>query len=467
MSRTFLAVDFGGGSGRVIAGTITQDNGQTALTLREIHRFANGPIRIGDYLHWDFPALFSQMKEGLRKAADAGLQIESIGIDTWGVDFGLIDRTGMLAGNPVCYRDSHTATLPDEFFATASAEKHYAEAGLQVLPINTMFRLMAMRRANDPKLDIAEHLLFMPDLFAYYLTGDTGCEYTIASTSELLDATSRNWNYPLIDTLGLPRHIFGPIIMPGTVRGTLLPQVAEETGLPESVKVVAVGSHDTASAVYATGDNYSTSRTAFLSSGTWSLLGVELPAPILTEQARLADFSNEGSVGGIQFLRNITGLWILQRLVEQWRKSGATIDYATLTAEAETSADTAIIDVDDPCFQKPDNMEGTIRDYCRRNDLKAPSTRGEFKRCICQSLAQTYCRAIASLNAMLPAPVERLHIIGGGSNNTLLNRLTAEATGLEVTAGPAEATAIGNILLQAVAAGEITGPADINQIIEL
>ncbi len=466
MSRTYIAVDFGGGSGRVIAGSLHKTADGTTLNLREIHRFPNGPIRIGDYLHWDFPALFVQMKEGLRKAAAAGLSVESIGIDTWGVDFGLVDRTGMLAGNPVCYRDSHTATLPDEFFATASPSKHYATAGLQVLPINTMYRLMAMRRADDPKLDIASHLLFMPDLFAHYLCGSTASEYTIASTSELLDASTRNWNYPLIDSLGLPRHIFGEIVMPGIVLGTLLPQVAEETGLPADVKVVAVGSHDTASAVYAAGDNYADNLTAFLSSGTWSLLGVAIPQPILTEEARLADFSNEGSVGGIQFLRNITGLWILQRLVEQWRKAGDTIDYTTLTREARAAADTAIIDVDDPCFQKPDDMEGTIRDYCARHGLTVPTTRGEFMRCICRSLAETYRKAIESLNAMLPQPLRRLHIIGGGSNNSLLNELTSEATGLEVIAGPAEATAIGNILLQAVAAGEIDSPAEVGRIIE-
>ncbi len=464
MSKTFLAVDFGGGSGRVMAGTLLAGEAGVTLRLEEIHRFPNGPVRIGDFLYWDFPMLFAQMKEGLRKAAARGLEVVSIGIDTWGVDFGLVDGTGMLVGNPVCYRDQHADALVEGYLQRVGRGRNYAITGLQVLSINSVFRLAYMQGMADPKLGIARHLLFMPDLFSHYLCGSTECEYTIASTSGLLDATTRDWSDELIDELGLPRDIFGPIVMPGTVRGTLLPEVARETGLPADVKVVAVGSHDTASAVYATSGSYATDRSAFLSSGTWSLFGVKLPQPILTEDARRADFSNEGCVGGIEFLQNITGLWILQRLVEQWRAQGHTIDYSALTAEAEKAADTAILDVDDPCFQQPDDMEGTIRSYCGRHGMTPPTTHGEYMRCICRSLAERYRRAVDGLNSLLPQPLERLDIIGGGSNNTLLNRLTAEATGLEVAAGPAEATAIGNILLQAVTAGVISSPAEVTEI---
>lgn len=457
MTKAYIAVDFGGGSGRVIAGFFRPTPGignGTTLTLREIHRFPNRQVRIGDYLFWDFPALFAEMKEGLRKAARTGYEIVSIGIDTWGVDFGLIDRLGMLTGNPVCYRDNHTEGLPEEFFRTVSPEAHYAEAGIQVLPINTLFRLLAMKKAGDPKLEIAERLLFMPDLFSYYLTGVANCEYTIASTSELLDARTRDWNFPLIESLGLPRRIFGEIVMPGTVRGTILPEIAAETGLSPDVKVIAVGSHDTASAIFACESDYATDRSAFLSSGTWSLFGVEIPSPILTEAARRADYTNEGSVKGIKFLQNITGLWILQRLVDGWKKDGLDTDYSRLVAEAEKAADTALLDVDDPCFQKPEDMAGTITAYCQRHGLTPPATQGEFVRCVCRSLAERYRKAVEQLNPLLPHPIERINVIGGGSKNALLNRLTAEATGLEVTVGASEATAVGNIRLQAIAAGE-------------
>lgn len=467
MSKTYLAADFGGGSGRIIAGTLRRGADGVTLEMEEVYRFSNRQVRLGDYLHWDFPALYADMIEGLHRAARKGYDIVSVGIDTWGVDFGLIDSLGMLTGNPVCYRDTHTDHMPEEFFATVDPTAHYAEAGIQVLSINTLFRLLAMKKANDPKLYIAHHLLFMPDLFSYYLTGVANNEYTIASTSELLDARTRDWNRRLIAELGLPEKIFGPIVMPGTVRGTLLPHVAEQTGLPESVKVVAVGSHDTQSAVFACGGNYSTDRSAFLSSGTWSLFGVELTEPILTEEARKADFTNEGGVGGtINFLQNITGLWILQRLVDEWRREGLETDYSKLTAMAEEAADTALIDVDHPCFQKPEGMAGTITRYCTEAGLTPPRTQGEYMRCVCRSLAARYKRAVDQLNTLLPHPVEKLRIIGGGSNNKLLNRLTAEATGLEVIAGPAEATAIGNILTQALADGTISSKSEVTSVIE-
>ena len=291
MKNTYLAVDFGGGSGRVMAGYI--DGGK--LILEEVHRFGNRQVKLGNHVYWDFPALFQDMKDGLKKAAQKGYEVKSIGIDTWGVDFGLIDKNGNLLGNPVCYRDSRTEGMPEEVFNIIDRQAHYAETGTQVININTLFQLYSLKKSDDPQLAAADKLLFMPDLFSYFLTGVANNEYCIASTSELLDAKKRNWNDSLIETLGLPRHIFGDIVMPGTVRGKLKKDIAEETGLGE-VEVVAVGSHDTASAVFAVPTTEKAS--AFLSSGTWSLLGTLVDEPVLTEEARLGGLTNEGAVGG-------------------------------------------------------------------------------------------------------------------------------------------------------------------------
>lgn len=467
MSKTYLAADFGGGSGRVIAGHIRSTSSGKALVMEEVYRFPNRCIKIGDYLYWDFPALFAELKTGLSIAASKYSDISSIGIDTWGVDFGLIDRLGNLVGNPICYRDTHTTGLTDEFAKRNNLTEHYAETGIQILPINTLFRLMSMVATNDPKLEIAEKLLFMPDLFSYFLTGRVGNEYTIASTSELLNAKTKKWNVNLIRSIGVKPDLFGEILMPGESRGKILPEIAEGTGLPADVKVIAVGSHDTASAVFAAADSYEDVQSAFLSSGTWSLLGVEIENPILTEEARLSDYTNEGGVGGkIRLLTNITGLWILQRLMAQWKSQGENLDWTELINEAEGAKDTSIIDVDDPIFQNPDNMQGNITKYCTEHNLECPRNRGEFVRCVCNSLAIRYKKAIDNLNNLLPKPIKKLKIFGGGSNNRLLTRLTAETTGLHVTTGPAEATAIGNLLVQAIADGTIRDKSEITEIIE-
>lgn len=448
MNKVYLAADFGAGSGRIIAGRVSEYGRHTEI--EEIHRFPNRQVRIGDWLYWDFPALFADMKEGLAKAVRKGLGVVSIGVDTWGVDFGLVDRLGNLIGNPVCYRDPHPADMPGIFFQDNDPQEHYEVTGTQVMAINTIFRLMSMNRLGDPRLEIASRLLFMPDLFNFYLTGHAVNEYTIASTSELLDARSRRWADALIEHLGVKPSLFGTIVQPGTVIGTVLPQIAEETGLSPGTKVVAVGSHDTASAVYATQENYADNRAAFLSSGTWSLLGVVLDKPVLSAEARAAGFTNEGGVDNkIRFLTNITGLWILQRLAARWKDEGLPHDWPTLTALGEESACKTVIDVDDPMFGSPDDMAASIVRYCLDHGLEVPVTQGDFVMCVCLSLALRYKKAVEQLNRLLPCPVERLRIFGGGCNNALLNRLTAEATGLEITCGPVEATAIGNILVQA------------------
>jgi len=427
-----LACDFGGGSGRVMAGWL--EDGK--VSLEEIHRFQNRQVRLGDTLYWDFPALFQEMKDGLRKAAARfGDRIVSIGIDTWGVDFGLIDRQGHLLGLPVCYRDARTKGLPERYFATRDRHEHYAHNGTQVMEINTLFQLLALKESSLPS---EATLLFMPDLFSYYLTGIANNEYTIASTSELLNARTRDWDWELIDDAGLPRSLFGPIVMPGTVRGPILPHIAEETGLAPTVQVVAVASHDTASAVMSIPGF--DEPAAWISSGTWSLLGVTVSEPILTPEACDAGFTNEGGADGkITFLSNITGLWILQQLAKEWR----TDDWAAMTAEARDVQSVPLIDVDDSAFTAPESMQKAIFTAVGRE-----LTRGETVRCVLESLAKRYATAIRKLNTMLEEPVRRLHIIGGGSQNVLLNELTAQATGLKVTTGDVEATAVGNVMGQ-------------------
>lgn len=459
MTNTYLAADFGGGSGRVMAGTI--ENGK--LVLEEIHRFQNRQVKIGNHLYWDFLALFQDMKEGMKKAASKGYNVKSIAIDTWGVDFGLIDKHGNLIGNPVCYRDSRTEGLPEEYFKSVTPQEHYKETGIQVMNINTLFQLFSLKKENSPQLEIADKLLFMPDLFSYFLTGVANNEYSIASTSELVNAQTRTWSEKTIAELQLPRHLFGEIIPAGTVKGTLKPEIAAETGLGE-IEVIAVGSHDTASAIFAV-PSTETDK-AFLSSGTWSLLGAEIADPILSEEARICGFTNEGSTGGkIKFLQNITGLWILQRLIAEWKSRGEDTDYDRIIGAAANENIPTVIDVDDKRFTNPVNMENAIKEYCNEHQLQCPVTVSEFVRCVCQSLASRYQKGVEQLNKCLPSPIKQLHIIGGGSQNKLINQLTANALKIPVYAGPVEATAIGNILLQAQTTGEIDSKEKLQEIL--
>lgn len=463
---TYLAIDFGGGSGRVIAGTITDEKGEKKLTMQLVHRFQNRQVRLGNHVYWDFPALFEDMKTGLKKAAQLGLKVSGIAIDTWGVDFGFIDRDGNLVGNPVCYRDARTNGMAERFFADVDRTAHYAVNGTQVMEINTLFQLLSLKLADSPQLQIADKMLFTPDLFSYFLTGEANTEYTIASTSEMLDARKRDWDWQLIDSLGLPRHLFCPIVMPGTVRGRLRKDIAEETGLGE-VDVIAVGSHDTASAVAAVPATDDEQPVAFISSGTWSLLGVEINEPILTEEARRAEFTNEGGIGGkITFLQNITGLWFIQRLMAEWKEEGDEQQYDILLPAAEKAVIDTVIPVDDAAFQNPPSMQQAIIDYCNAHNLTAPTSKAETTRVVLQSLAAKYAEATSALNAMLPSPIKKLHIIGGGSQNKLLNRLTEEALGVSVEAGPVEATGIGNILTQALAKGEVSDIAEMRRIVK-
>jgi rhamnulokinase len=459
MANTYLAADFGAGSGRIMAGSIEEG----MLRLEEVHRFANCQITRGRRLYWDFPSLFKEMKTGLRLAARKGFPVRSIGVDTWGVDFGLIDKDGNLLGNPRCYRDARTEGMSEKVFSFIDEKRHYETTGIQVMPINTLFQLFSMKESSDAQLEAADRLLFMPDLFSFFLTGVANNEYCIASTSELIDARKRTWDKRLIRDLGLPEHLFREIVQPGTIQGKLKLKIAQETELAE-VEVIAVGSHDTASAVVAV-PSQETPK-AFLSSGTWSLLGVEIDEPIVSEKAKTAQFTNEGGVNGkICFLQNITGLWILQRIMAEWKANGKGIGYDEVISQASAAANRAIIPVDDKAFQNPESMENAIAQYCANCGMDIPQSQGDFVRCVLESLACRYQQAVTAMNRLLAAPIRQLHIIGGGSQNKLLNQLTANYSGIPVYAGPVEATAIGNILVQALAKGELSSSEEIKEIV--
>lgn len=442
MTQAYIAVDFGAGSGRVIAGL---PGGDGSINIIEIHRFENRRVRLGQHVYWDFPALWAEMIAGLRKAVDAGYQIKSIGVDTWGVDFGLLDARGNLLGNPVCYRDPSIAGAAERFLHGRDTDSHYSQAGIQIMDINSLYRLADMAKTSPEIIAAADRLLFMPDLFCYYLTGVACNEYTISTTSGLIDARSRMWNRELIAEAGLPERLFGNIVMPGDIIGYLTDDVLESIGINYKVPVVAVASHDTASAVAEVKAYGSGGSNAFISSGTWSLLGVVTDSPILTPEAREAGFSNEGAAyGKICLLQNITGLWIMQRMMEQWGCN----DYDEITARAEESEFESVIDVDDDAFVNPTDMCTAIDRYCESHDMKVPTSRGDYARCALQSLAMRYKRGIDDLNRLLPHPVTSLTIVGGGSRNRLLNELTHLTTGLSVVCGAAEATAMGNIAMQ-------------------
>lgn len=446
-----IAADFGAGSGRVIVGTI-QPGGE--IELDEVHRFPNRQIQLGDTIYWDFLSLFEELKTGLKKAFSKYNEIISIGVDTWGVDFGLIDQQGHLISNPVCYRDSRTTGILKEVFKVIPKNELYALTGNQFMEINTAFQLYSMVLNNDPRLKIADKLLFTPDLFNYFLTGVTVNEYTISSTSQLFNHTTHNWANEIFERLSIPQHLMQKIVPSGTIIGNLLPEIAIETEGKE-IKVITVGSHDTASAlasIEATGNNW-----AFISSGTWSLMGIEIEKPILTTEAMKCDFTNEGTVNGhIRFLRNITGLWLLQNLIKEWKSQGEKCEYTDLISEAEQCTLSTIVDVDAPCFNNPKSMREAICHYCSEKGQTIPQTKGEFMRCVVLSLATKYAEVKNMLEKCSGRHIDTIYIVGGGSQNRLLNQLTEQLTGARVVCQAVEATAIGNIKIQQAALNQNT-----------
>ncbi|MFV0536000.1 MAG: rhamnulokinase [Dysgonomonas sp.] len=442
----YLALDLGAGSGRAIVGII--EDGR--IYLDEVHRFSNPPVKLGDTLYWDFLSLFQHIKEGVYQAVKKGYDLRGVAVDTWGVDFGLIDKKGRLISNPVCYRDTRTQGMEDKAMSRISREKLYAITGIQQMDINSVFQLLSLENEEDLTLLVADKLLFMPDLINYYLSGKIHNEYTIASTSQLLNAKTKNWEHDLFNELELPAHLVSSIIQPCSFVGKLKRELAEETGASD-VSVFAIGSHDTASAIAAI--PLVGSEWAFLSSGTWSLLGVQVDEPILTPEAMKNDFTNEGGVDNkILFMRNITGLWLFQQLISEWEKSSKDCSYDYLLSECSKSEPfRSVVDTDDPLFSHPTSMSKAIQEYCVKTSQPLPQTIGEFVRCVLESLALKYHFVMKKLEACSDRSIKHLAVVGGGSQNDILNQYIADALNVEVVVGLTEATAIGNILQQAIA----------------
>ena len=449
--RTHVAIDIGASSGRHVLGWL--ENGK--ICLREMYRFENGADLKNGHLYWDHARLEREIVNGLRACHEAGECPETVGIDTWGVDYALLDASGALTGDTAAYRDSRTAGIPD----TLDDDALYAVTGIQRQPFNTLYQLLADKRDRPESLEKAERLLFMPEYLAYVLSGRMENEYTIASTSGLLDAQKRDWAWALIDSLGLPRRLFGPLRQPGFSLGRVQPEIAQEIGF--APEVILPPAHDTAAAVLGApleaGD-------AFLSSGTWSLLGAEIDAPVLTRDARLKGLTNEGGVAGTyRFLKNIMGLWIIQNIR---RELSGKPSFGDMAAWAEASeAFPGRIDVDAPEFLAPENMTEAIRAHLIAHGQPLPQTPGELLACVNHSLAESYAATLKNLEVLIGRPFKRLCIVGGGSQNQFLNRLTAQACGIPVTAGPTEGTALGNLLCQMLGSGEIPSIPDARALI--
>jgi len=455
----YLAIDLGASSGRAVLGSLDG----ASLHLREVHRFPNRPVELPTGLHWDAPRLLAEIKKGLALAAKSGATLAGVGVDTWGVDYGLLSADGRLLGPPYHYRDTRTRGIPAEAFKLMPRERIYACTGIQFLPFNTLFQLMAERRTSPAHISDADTLLFMPDLFHFRLTGVRRSEHTIASTSQMYDPGIGAWATDLLETFQLPIRALPPLAQPGTPVGPLLPDVAEETGAGR-IPVIAPASHDTASAVAAV--PASGSDWAYISSGTWSLVGRELSGPVRTPDALAANFTNERGVGGsIRFHKNIAGLWLLQECQRVWAAQGRTCSFDALREAAlDAPAFAAFVDPDDPVFSEFGDMPARIRAYCERTGQHPPMTDGALVRCIFESLALK-CRTVIDTLEALTGPVRTLHIVGGGVQNTLLCQFTADACGRPVLAGPVEATAAGNVLTQALAHGRVSSLAQIRAVI--
>nr|WP_234439903.1 rhamnulokinase family protein [Streptomyces bicolor] len=417
--------------------------GPDSLELTEAHRFPNRPVRVPEGLRWDVLGLYAGVLEGLRTAG----QVDSVGIDSWAVDYGLLDADGALLGNPVHYRDSRTEGVAEKVWATVPAEELYAATGLQYAPFNTLYQLTAARASAQ--LPYVERLLLIPDLLTYWLTGEQGTELTNASTTQLIDPRTRDWSYEIASRLGIDLSLFAPLRQPGDPAGLLRPEVLEETGLTGPVPVTAVGSHDTASAVAAVPAEGE--RFAYICTGTWSLAGLELGAPVLTEESRAANFTNElGLDGTVRYLRNIMGLWLLQECVRAWGDP----DLGGLLLDAsKVPALRSVVDAGDAAFLAPGRMPERITEACRASGQPVPESPAEITRCILDSLALAHRRAIADAQRLADHPVDVVHVVGGGTRNALLCQLTADACGLPVVAGPTEAAALGNVLVQTRAHG--------------
>ena len=455
----YLAFDLGAESGRAMLGTL--ENGR--LAIEELHRFANTPVRVFDALYWDTLRLWHEIQRGLAIAGrEPHLQLDGIGIDTWGVDFALLGADGALADNPRHYRDARTNGVMEQVFRIVPRAEVFAQTGIQFMQLNSLYQFYALKLAGSPALAAARTLLFMPDLFNYWLTGVARAELTIASTSQFYDPRAKAWRRDLLERLGLPTGILPEIVPPGTLLGPLLDSVAAAAGLG-AVPVYATGCHDTASAVAAVpaeGTNW-----CYISSGTWSLMGAELDEPVIDQRALDQNLTNEiGAAGKVRFLKNIAGLWLLQECRRAWALEGVEYTYEELVRLAgEMGSARVLIDVD--AFLEPGDMPRKIAAHCRARGHTPPETPGEFTRTILESLAERYRQVLESLELAAGRRFDVIHIVGGGSRNTLLNQLVADATGRTVIAGPSEATAIGNVLIQAIGARELAGPDEARHVV--
>ena len=459
MTNRVLAFDFGASSGRAIIGCFDGEK----ITLEEVHRFSNDPVSVGGTVYWDVLRLFHEIKQGIIKARMAG-GFDSIGIDTWGVDFGLVDSEGKLMENPIHYRDARTVGMVDEAFKTMPREKIYGITGIQFMELNTLFQLISLKKNRPWMLERADKMLFMPDLFAYMLTGKMCAEYSIASTSQIIDLQTGSWSKELLEAFGIKEDIFAPLVKPGTVLGMLAPEVCEECGV-DPVPVISVCGHDTQSAI--TSVPCEDGNFAFLSSGTWSLFGTELEKPIVNETSRNINITNEGGFDDtVGFLKNIIGLWLIQESRRQWQRQGEDYSYADLEKLALAAEPfKCFIDPDAPEFVPHGNIPKRVQEFCEKTGQYVPQTVGEIMRCIYESLAMKYKLTFEKLCECTERDYPVIHVIGGGTKDTLLCQLTANSCNRTVKAGPIEATVMGNIAVQLMSADAVSGISEARKIV--
>lgn len=464
--KAFLAIDMGASSGRHVVGLFDGHR----VKLEEVYRFQNGPVEVGNRLYWDVLGQWTHIRNGLYAAGSrVNTTVASVGVDTWGVDFGLLDRNDELLGNPYHYRDHRTDGMMEKAFQIVPREEIFRQTGLQFMQLNTLYQLLAMKVAGSPLLDIAERLLMMPDLFHWMLTGEKCNEFTDATTTQFFNPVERRWATELLERFGLPTHILGPIVQPGTVLGPLRPSVAAETGLTQT-QVVLPGTHDTASAVMAVPAREPSEdwpNWCYISLGTWALMGVEVKQPVITEKSLALNFTNEGGVGNtIRLLKNITGLWLVQECRRIWNQAGRSWDWEDLNRlTAESPGLVSFIDPDHSMFLAPTDMPEAIREFTRRTGQSVPSTEGAVLRCALDSIAMKFRHVLGMCEELIGRRIEVIHIVGGGTKNRLLCQAAADACGRPVLAGPVEATALGNIMMQAVAAGEVGTISEAREII--
>ncbi len=459
-NRYFFAVDLGATSGRTILGNIS--NGK--IELKELTRFPNYIIQTCNHFYWDIFALYNEIINGLKIVSKENIEITSIGIDTWGVDVVFVDRNGEILGNPYSYRDPSTIGAPEKLFNKISKEEVYSKTGIQIMNFNTLYQLFTEEQRDCQSLKSADKILFMPDALSYMLTGNMVTEYTIASTSQMLNANDRDFDKDLLNVINIDKDKFVPIVYPGHVIGTLSKELQQITGLKD-IPVIAVAGHDTASAVAAV--PASDNKYAYLSSGTWSLMGIESNKAIITDKTYEANFTNEGGVeGSIRFLKNICGMWLLERCRAEWEKEhnysyGELIEGALKVEPFKT-----VFNPDSSCFANPPSMIEAIQEYARKTSQHVPETYSEITRSIFDSLALRYKQVFITMKELTGQDINVLHIIGGGSKNELLNQFTSNALGVKVISGPSEATAIGNIMLQAKSAGVVNDIQSMRRLIK-